>query len=185
MTASAPKLFRLPPKASRREQDQWTKQMRLWLSDRVVDHCIQENHNATANAPTWEEICIEEARSGHPESLRKLYPHFADCIFSPKLRQGQRYPKYEMVTDVAEIAAEYAQHIRALWRKQYGKVKRTRDEQQAGSSAEHFAVDICKEFFEKEAARLTVDAVHAAAKPSGPPSRAAEIRRRQTAKVAR
>ena len=165
MTASAPKLFRLPPKASRREQDQWKEQMRLWLSNGIVDHCIQENHNANANAPTWEEICIEEARAGHPESLRKLYPHFADCIFSPKLR--------------------HAQHIRALWRKQYGKVKRTRDETQAGSSAEHFAVDICKEFFEKKAARLTVDAVHAAAKPSGPPSRAAEIRRRQTAKVAR
>jgi hypothetical protein len=167
MNASAPKLFRLPPKASRREQDQWKKQMRLWLTDRVVDHSIQEIYNANASAPTLEEICIAEARAGHPESLQKLYPHFADCISSPKLPKGHRYQKYEMVLDVAEMAAEYAQLIRALWRKQYGKVNRTRDERQAGLSAEHFAVDICKEFFEKKAARLTVEAVHTAAKPSG------------------
>ncbi len=167
MNASAPKLFRLPPKASRREQDQWKKQMRLWLSNQIDDYSVKEIHNANANAPTWEEICIGEARAGHPEGLRKLYPHFADCIFSPERERWHRYPKYEMVADVAEMAAEYAQHIRVLWRKQYGKVNRTRDERQAGSSAEHFAVDICKELFGKEAAHLTVEAVHAAAKPSG------------------
>jgi hypothetical protein len=40
------------------------------------------------------------------------------------------------------------------------------DEAQADISAEHFAVDICKEWFEMEAAPLTVGKV-VAAKPSG------------------
>jgi hypothetical protein len=133
---SAPTLFRLPPKTGRREQDQWKKQMRLWLIDGIDDYNIQGVRDANASAPTWEELCIQEARTGHPELLRKLYPLFADCIFSPELRQGQRYAKHQNESSVAEMAAEYAQHIRALWRKQYGKVKRTRDERQAGLSAE-------------------------------------------------
>ncbi|MET3840960.1 hypothetical protein [Bradyrhizobium sp. OAE829] len=160
--------------------------MLVWLSNQIYDCIVKENRDANANAPTWEEICIEEARAGHPQGLQKLYPHFADCISSPKRSQGQnKYSNYEMIADVAETAAEYARHIRALWRKQYGKLNRTRDERQAGISAEHFAVDICKEYFGKEAAGLTVEAVLAAAKPSGPPSRVAEKRRRQTAKAAR
>ena len=102
------------------------------------------------------------ARAGDPEPLRKLYPQFEDCIFSPKLRRGQRYSKKKWKFDSTKNAADFARHIRALWRAQYGQQNRTRDEK----SAEDFAVDILKEWFPKEAAGLTVDKV-LARKPSG------------------
>jgi hypothetical protein len=105
---------------------------------------------------------IQQARSGNPEPLRKLYPQFADCIFSPPLKQGKTYPE-QPEFDVARVAARLTRSIRALWLAQYGRKRRERDE----ISAEDFAISICKEWYEEEAAHLTVDEVRAAAKPSG------------------
>jgi hypothetical protein len=168
--------FRPPRNASDRQKSQWKEQMRLWLHDQIERRLLQIL-NDTDNAQPWEEYCIGEARRGNPGPLRSLYPHFADCIFSPRLRKGQRYPKKSKFHAVA-FAIGCTQHIRAIWREQYGKQNRVREERQAGISAEAFAVDIYK------SPGVTVDAVLAAQKPSGkhkPGSR----NTRQKAQVAR
>lgn len=155
--------------------------MRLWLESQLDRQHIQNLALANANAKTWEEICIILARAGDPVPLRKLYPQFADCIHSPKLRQGQRYPKQRMQLTITETAARLARRIRALWRAQYGRRNRRRDEK----SAEDFAIDICKEWFPQKAARLTVGAVLAAGKPSGKHAKPRRKFTRQMAQVAR
>jgi hypothetical protein len=174
-----PPSFRLPLSASRREQREWEKQMLRWLSNQIEEQIVQENHEANANV-NLEELLIELAREGHPEGLRRLYPQFADCIHSPKLRQGQRYWKARK-TSLAEIAADFARRIRALWREQYGKSNRGRDEK----SAEDFAVKICKSWYGEEAEGLTTEAVLAAAKPSGKHAKPRRKITRQKAEVAR
>ncbi|BAR53363.1 hypothetical protein NK6_174 [Bradyrhizobium diazoefficiens] len=187
MSASAPLLFKPLPNASDRMKREWKKQMRLWLRDQLDEQHIQHMTDANDNAPTaerlLERIAIAEARTGNPERLRSLYPRFADCIFSPKLQQGQRYPKYKMEIDVTKTAADYARRIRMLWRDQYHKIKRERDETEIG--AEQFAIDICKELFGTEASHLDVDAVKAAAKKSGKHKPGARKKPRQMAHVAR
>jgi hypothetical protein len=178
MSAGAPALFRLPPSATDHQKAQWKEQMLLWLSDQLEQQVEQQNAitPAVLSAMTPEYLRewfkknrIQRARSGHPDELQKLqklYPELADFHISPKRGQGQRPPK-QPEFDVAKVAADFTRRIRALWRKQYGKVQRTRDETQADMSAEHFAADICKERYTEEAAHLTVDEVKAAAKPSG------------------
>lgn len=187
MSASAPLLFKPLLNASDRMKREWRKQMRLWLRDQLDEQNTQLVNKANNSAPTaerWlEETAIGAARAGNPDRLRRLYPHFADCISSPKLRQGQRYPKRKMKSDVAKTAADYARRIRMLWRDQYCEVKRGRDETEIG--AEQFAIDICKEFFGKEASHLDVDAVKAAAKKSGKHKPGARKKPRQMAHVAR
>ncbi|APO52379.1 hypothetical protein LUI11_38535 [Bradyrhizobium diazoefficiens] len=187
MSASAPLLFKPLPNASNRMKREWKRQMRLWLRDQIDEQHTQLVNYANNSAPTaerfLEKCAIAEARAGNPERLRSLYPHFADCISSPKLRQGRRYPKHKMKSDVAKTAADYARRIRMLWRDQYRKVKRERDETEIG--AEQFAIDICEEFFGKEASHLDVDAVKAAAKKSGKHKPGTRKKPRQIAHVAR
>jgi hypothetical protein len=177
MTSEAPS-FRPLPNATRREQREWEKQMLRWLSKQIEEQIVEENHEANANVKL-EELFIELAREGRPEGLRRLYPQFSDCIHSPKLRQGQRYWKSRK-TSLAEIAADFARRIRALWREQYGKRNRRRDEK----SAEDFAVEICKLWYGSKAEGLTTEAVLAAAKPSGKHKPRRKITR-QKAEVAR
>ncbi|WP_369719725.1 hypothetical protein AB8Z38_20910 [Bradyrhizobium sp. LLZ17] len=169
MNASAPALFRLAPNTSERQKCAWEEHMRLWLHDQISEQLYksfsQKIHydNKTNEFIVSEEWAIWLARTGDPSELRKLYPQLADLIFSPKQPQRYQRPKF----DAAKASVDFARRIRALWGKQYGKVKRTRDESQAGISAEHFAVDICKMLFPEKSVHLTIEAVLAAAKPSG------------------
>jgi hypothetical protein len=174
MPSEPPSLFRPPLNATRREQREWEKQMLRWLSKQIEEQIVRENHEANANVEL-EKLFIELAREGRPEGLRKLYPQFADCIHSPKLRQ-----KKPRKTSLAEIAADFARRIRALWRELYGKRNRRRDEK----SAEDFAVEICKSWYGGEAEGLTTEAVLAAAKPSGKHKPRRKITRKK-AEVAR
>jgi hypothetical protein len=167
MSASAPALFRLPPSASRREHREWKEQMLFWLSDKLDEQHIQDVRQANAAAPTpeqWvETIAIHEARSGDPTKLRKLYPHFANCISSPGPGKGKSYkksPKYDAAKETAKTAADFVRRIRALWRQQYGKVHREHGE----ISAHDFAIQIIKDWSGK---KITISAVLAAAKKSG------------------
>jgi hypothetical protein len=171
MNASAPTLFRLSKNASDRQKRRWEEDMRRWLSDRIAQQLDAMMPTAAAVAhmtEAWlrewnEKYRIQQARSGNPEPLRRLYPQFSDCIHSPPLKQGCKYPPPPPKFDTARVAADFARRIRVLWRKQYGKMHREESEM----SAEAFAVDICKEWFEEEAVNLAIDAVTVAAKPSG------------------
>jgi hypothetical protein len=159
MNTDAPTLFRPPPNASRVQQREWDEQMQVWLQNQLNEEI---NRNLLRVQPrTWEYMCIMRARAGNPESLRTLYPQFADCIFSPKRGRGEKYPK-PWKSDFIRSAKELTRFIRALWLKQYGQQNRTRDEK----SAEEFAVDILKKWFPNDAASLTVGKV-LASKPSG------------------
>jgi hypothetical protein len=167
MSVSAPEFFRLPPSASRLAGREWEEQMRLWLGDQLDQQHIKNLLEATANAPTPEEwverLAIADARAGDPTALRKRYPHFADCIFSPKLGKGKKYPKqtkFDLAKETAKTAAEFAPRIRALWQKQYRKKNRKKGEK----SAEEFAIEIIKDWSQR---KVTMKAVLAAAKPSG------------------
>lgn len=162
MSTRAPPSFRPPPNASERGQLRWKRDMQHWLSDQLDEQDIRQVGLANANPPGVERLCIASARAGHPEALRKLYPQFADCIHSPKLRRGQKYWKQPKDAP-AKIAADFAKRIRAIWSKQYGKRNRAKNE----ISAEEFAVEICKEWLGTKAAGLSVDETLAAAKPSG------------------
>jgi hypothetical protein len=133
--------------------------MLAWLELEIDKQNIERVALANKVGLDWKEWCIACARAGRPESLRKLYPEFADCIFSPKLRRGQKWAKPKPL-QVADHAADFTRRIRALWVSHYGTKRRTRDD----VSAEEFAVDICKRWF--NAPRLTVEAIKRA-KPSG------------------
>lgn len=150
MNTDAPTLFRPPP--NRVLQRVWDEQMQVWLQNQLNEEINQDLLRVQPR--TWEYMCIMRARAGNPESLRELYPQFADCIFSPKRGRGEKYPK-PLKSDLIRSAKELTRFIRALWLKQYGKQNRTRDEK----SAEDFAVEILKKWFPNEAAGLTVDKV--------------------------
>jgi hypothetical protein len=168
MSAGAPALFRLPSNATDHQKSQWKQQMRRWLSDQLAQQLdVITPAMVQAMTPNYlrewnEKYRTQQARNGNPEPLRKLYPQIADCIFSPPLKQGKTYPR-QPEFDVAKVATRLTRSIRALWLAQYNKKHRERDE----ISAEDFAIDICMEWFEGEAAHLSVDEVKAAAKPSG------------------
>jgi hypothetical protein len=186
MSARAPALFRLPANATDRQKGQWKKQMLLWLSDQIEQQVEQQTAIAPAvlSAMTPEylrewskEIRIQRARSGHPDDLQrlqKLYPELADFNISPRREKGR--PPDQREFNVAKVAADFTRRIRALWQKQYGSKNRKQGE----ISAEDFALDICKGWYEEEAAHLIVDEVKAAAKPSGRHKR----RRKNTRQIA-
>jgi hypothetical protein len=138
--------------------------MRAWLADQLDrQNCAPNN----ADKISVERLAIIMARAGNPALLRQLHPEFADFIHSPPLGPWQNYPKPKGVT-AARIAADFARRIRALWQKQF----RTKNRRRGEKSAESFAIDIIREWFEfgtlaHEAAHLTIRAVEAVAKPSG------------------
>src|ERR1700722_10491471 len=115
MTESAPAWA--PANASERAKRRWESQMLRWLSEQLDEQNTQNVIDATAldvaDDLSFEKMCIALARVGRPESLRKLYPQFADCIHSPK-RRGHRPWKHPK-SDIAKIAAEFVPRIRALW----------------------------------------------------------------------
>jgi hypothetical protein len=141
--------------------------MLAWLSEQLDEQNIgmvnaDSAKMLAAGAKWFEQMAIAEARRGHPDWLRELYPQFADCISSPKLARGHKYPNQEP-RPLPKIAVDYTRRIRALWQTQYGKQKRLRDEM----SAEDFAVAILRDQYEDKAAGLDKDAVLRAANPSG------------------
>jgi hypothetical protein len=157
----APKTFRPMPNASKEQVRRWEQQMHAWLADQLDEqNCAPHD----ADKISAERYAVIEARAGRPEMLRQIKPEWADLIQSPPLGPWQKYPKRREVT-LTRIAADFARRIRALWQLQYDEKKRRRDEK----SAEGFAIDIVREWFDDsaEAAHLKVKHVQAAAKPSG------------------
>src|SRR5260221_9823502 len=135
MNSSAPTLFRLPKNASDRQKRIWEEDRRRWLSDRIAQQvdvmtpaAAAVAHMTLGNWREWnEKYRIQQARSGNPEPLRRLYPQFSDCIHSPPLKQGCKYPPPPKF-DTAKGAADFARRIPALWRKQYGRMPRAESE---------------------------------------------------------
>jgi len=173
-----PPTFRPSRNATEKQKRDWDEKMRSWLAD-AIDHQQASEMSAVHEAFDKSRIAIGMARAGHPEWLRQLYPHFADCIHSPPLRPGKKRPKQKQFR-LAKIAVQFARRIRALWQKQYGQKYRMHDEK----SAEDFAIDIVREWFEHsayapEAAGLTANVVKDAAKPSGPSGRPKKKPRRK------
>jgi hypothetical protein len=139
----APETFRPSARATREEKRRHAHQMRAWLSDRLEQQ--NEADIKAGNETTVEELAVMLARTGNVGLLRQLYPQIADFIFPPKLHRGQRYPKFKNLR-LAQLAADFARRIRALWREQYS-VRRCRGE----NAAEDLAVHILRDWFEGNA----------------------------------
>ena len=106
-----PATFRPPDRATRQQKRKHEQQILAWLAQRLED---QMRH---ATGVTLDEYCRRLAREGNPVPLRQLYRglDLAEFIHAPKLRRGQRYPKAKKRT-YAEVAADFAECIRSLWR---------------------------------------------------------------------
>jgi len=154
--------------------------MLLWLEKELDQQNVHQVAAANNTALDTQEWCVALAHAGEPNPLRKLYPQFADCIYSPKLGRGQKYARPKRF-DAAEAASDFAQRIRKLWRLHHHRQNRSRDEK----SAEEFAIRVCRRWFPEATSRLTVDAVLAAGKPSGKHIKRRNKIPRQKAKVPR
>jgi hypothetical protein len=142
--------------------------MREWLAWRMDQESIEALNRCTAG-----EVAVAAARAGDPELLRQLYPDHADCIYSPKLRRGEKYLKFPVPTKngLRKVAANYARRIRAIWRAEK-IMQRLRPGEK---SAEEYAIEILWKHFGEVAAGLDVDDVIAASKTGGKRKRKAPM----------
>ncbi|MCS3761657.1 hypothetical protein [Bradyrhizobium centrosematis] len=135
--------------------------MLSWLEEKLDEQHVVELRHASASL-SLEDWAKALARTGNVDPLKQLFPDLAEFIAEPVRKRGEKKWKARKFS-VAKLAADFARRIRRLWLDQYGQKNRGRDE----LSAEDFAVEICKRWFPRDAARLTVEQVLAAAKPSG------------------
>ena len=70
MNTGAPRLFRLPPNASRRLQHEWDEQMQFWLKNQLNEEVNRDL--LRAKPTTWEDLCIMRARAGIQVALYAL-----------------------------------------------------------------------------------------------------------------
>jgi hypothetical protein len=86
-----------------------------------------ENLPRKSPAEWWRQeelaLAITEARRGHPERLRRLFPAIAEFIHSPPRRRGQRRrPQADPFRHLLlELALDDVRHIRKIWRERFGK----------------------------------------------------------------
>ena len=165
---SPPLPRRLPPNAAPDRRGKWEAEMREWLAWRMDQESIEALNRCTAG-----EVAVAAARAGDPELLRQLYPDHADCIYSPKLRRGEKYLKFPVPTKngLRKVAANYARRIRAIWRAEK-IMQRLRPGEK---SAEEYAIEILWKHFGEVAAGLDVDDVIAASKTGGKRKRKAPM----------
>ena len=162
---SPPLPRRLPPNAAPDPRGKWEAEMREWLAWRMDQESIEALNRCTAG-----EVAVAAARAG---LLRQLYPDHADCIYSPKLRRGEKYLKFPVPTKngLRKVAANYARRIRAIWRAEK-IMQRLRPGEK---SAEEYAIEILWKHFGEVAAGLDVDDVIAASKTGGKRKRKAPM----------
>ena len=126
------------------------------LSERTLERLDEEDHfqhepwltaefiprtDSEADELEAERSAIRQAERGDISPLRRRYPHLAKFLFPPKLKRGQRYPRFQLtkaaIDKISITSALYdVWRIRSLWKRYYGRKNRSRD---AGCSAEEIA----------------------------------------------
>lgn len=135
--------------------------MLCWLEEKIDEQNALEIRRSGGSVSV-EDWCKALARTGELGPLKEQFPHVAEFIAEPARKRGEKRWKASKFS-IAKLAADFARRIRRLWWDHHGRKNRSRDQ----ISAEEFAVLICKRWFPRDAARLTVAKVLAAAKPSG------------------
>jgi hypothetical protein len=127
-----------PPGASPRQLRQWRKEMREWIGC-VLDwrtetkiESANEYWRRQGSKKYFERSAIEDARQGNVEMLRKLYPHIAEFIHSPREGRRGKYSRWRGVTAI-DAAVEDAAFVRLFWREVYSRKNRGRDDLSADS----------------------------------------------------
>jgi hypothetical protein len=117
---------------SRADQERNHRWMTRWVNEELDRMTWEETRKDLAgeNALTpleYKSWAIERAKDGNIYPLRDIYPDLAPFLHPPKLKRGQRFPKY-VGYDPLQAAAKDVKRIRALWQKHYGKKNRPRDD---------------------------------------------------------
>jgi hypothetical protein len=80
---------------------------------------------------------VKEAYNGNVEPLKLMLPVLAPFLTPPKRQRGKRFSKHDEVDPVQQAAMD-ARHIRALWKTNYGKSNRPKNDP---VTAEQIAAD--------------------------------------------
>jgi hypothetical protein len=124
--------------ASTAARQRWQREMREWIGQ-VLDwrtetkiESANEYWGRQGSKKHFERSAIEDARQGNVEPLRKIYPHIAEFIHSPREGRRGKYSRWRGVTAI-DAAVEAAAFVRLFWREVYGRKNRGRDDLSADS----------------------------------------------------